>query len=82
LTTKVRQEPKIVAEWDRAETAKTDYEQREALKSYYKLLYDRIVKIDPTLEKRVAAIRTKSIHRLTETRIDPTEPIDPSGRDQ
>jgi hypothetical protein len=27
LTTKVRQEPKIIAEWERAQTAKTDYEK-------------------------------------------------------
>lgn len=80
LTTRVRQEPKIVAEWERANAAKTDYEKREALKSYYKQLYDRIVKLDPSLEKRVMEIRAKSLHRLAETRVDPTEPIDPADR--
>jgi hypothetical protein len=80
LTNRVRQEPKVVAEWDRAHTAKTDYEKREALKSYYKLLYDRIVILDPTLQKRVFEVRSKSLHRLAETRVDPTEPIDPAER--
>jgi hypothetical protein len=40
------------------------------------------VKLDPSLEKRVTQIRARSIHRLTETRIDPTEPIDPTERDR
>jgi hypothetical protein len=80
LTNRVRQEPKIAAELERANAAKTDYEKREALKSYYKQLYDRIVKIDPSLDKRVAEIRAKSLHRLAETRVDPTEPIDPADR--
>jgi len=80
LTTRVRQEPKIAGEWNRAQTAKTDYEKREALKNYYKLLYDRITKLDPSLQKRVAEVRAKSLHRLTETRIDPTEAIDPADR--
>jgi hypothetical protein len=80
LTTRVRQEPNVAAEWDRAQTARTDFDKRDALKNYYKLLYDRIVKLDPTLQKRVAEMRTKSLHRLTETRIDPTEPIDPTER--
>src|SRR4030095_2199460 len=68
LTTRVRQEPNVAAEWDRAQTARTDFDKRDALKNYYKLLYDRIVKLDPTLQKRVAEMRTKSLHRLSETR--------------
>jgi len=58
-----------------------DFEKREALTSYYTLLYDRIAKLDPKLKTRTTEIRNKSIHRLSQTRIDPTDPIDPRERD-
>jgi len=81
LITKVRREPKVAAEWDRAETAKTDLEKREALKSYYTLLYDRVAKLEPKLKTRTTEIQRQSIHRLAQSRIDPTDPIDPRERD-
>jgi hypothetical protein len=77
LTTRVRNEPKVQAELERANSARTDLEKREALKAYYQLLYSRIGAIDPSLAKRVQVLRARSIHRLAQTRIDPTDPIDP-----
>ena len=62
--TKALQTPGLQQEWDRANSAKTDPEKREALKSYYKIFYDRIVKIDPTLKPRVEAQRKSIAWRL------------------
>jgi hypothetical protein len=76
LIVKVRKEPKVAAELDRAETAKTDLQKREALKNYYTLLYDRVAKLDPKLKTRVTELQRRSINRLTQTRLDPTEPLE------
>ena len=62
--TKALQDPKIQAEWDRAEKAKTDPEKREILKNYYKLLCDRMVKIDSSVKPRVDALRRSLAWRL------------------
>lgn len=77
---KALRDPKVQAEWDRSNKAKTDLEKREALKAYYKLLYAQILKIDPTVKKTAALRETASVHRLEQTRIDPTEPLDPEER--
>jgi hypothetical protein len=76
LIVKVRKEPKVAAELDRAETARTDLEKREALKNYYTLLYDRVAKLEPKLKTRVTELQRRSINRLTQTRLDPTEPLE------
>ena len=55
--TKALQDPKIQMEWDRAQAAKTDPEKREAMKSYYTLLCDRVVKVDPSTKPRVEKLR-------------------------
>jgi hypothetical protein len=55
--TKALQDPKVRQEWDRAQTAKTDPEKRDALKGYYKLLCDRMVKIDSSVKPRVETLR-------------------------
>lgn len=80
LKTKVDRDPKVIGELDRANAAKTDYEKREALRSYYTLLYDRIAKLDPSLKKRANEAKMRMSHRLDQTRIAPTEPIEPDER--
>ena len=62
--TRALQDPKIHQELDRANAAKTDPDKREALKSYYKMLCDRMVKIDPTVKPRVEALRKSLAWRL------------------
>jgi len=80
LKSRVLREPKVQALYEKAQAAPTDYEKRETLKEYYKLLYTRIEKLDGSLKKRVAALQHQSISRLTQTKIDPTDPLDPSER--
>jgi hypothetical protein len=76
LKTKFERDPKISAELERANTAKTDYEKREALRSYYTMLYDRIGKADSSLKKRATEAKQRLTHRLDQTRVAPTEPVE------
>ena len=72
--TKVQREPAVQAEWDRAAAVRTDYEKREALKSYYRLLYGRMAKVDPTLKTPVEKQLQESLGQLEQNRIAPTQP--------
>ena len=62
--TKALQDPRIQMEWDRAQAAKTDSEKREALKSYYNLICDRVVKIDPATKPHIETLRKTLAWRL------------------
>ena len=55
--TRALEDPRLQQEWDRAQAAKTEPDKREALKSYYNLLCDRMIKIDPALKPRVETYR-------------------------
>jgi hypothetical protein len=78
--TRASKDPAIQAEWERAHRVGTDYEKREILKNYYKMLYGQMGRIDKSLKKRILEQEKNSIRRLTQTRIDPTEPLDMSDR--
>jgi len=80
LKSRVLREPKVQQLYEKAQSAPTDYEKRETLKEFYKVLYTRIEKLDGSLKKRANTLKNQSIHRLTQTKIDPTDPIDPSER--
>jgi hypothetical protein len=77
---KAVRDPAVQAAWDAAETARTDLEKREALKRYYTLLNARIRKVDGSLSKVAIERQTAATRRLEQTRIDPTEPLDPDER--
>ena len=77
---KAVQDPAVQAAWDAAQKAKTDLEKREAMKRYYTLLNARIRKIDGAVAKLANERQNFSTHRLEQTRIDPTEPLDPDER--
>ena len=64
VRTRALEDPKLQQEWDRAQAAKTEPDKREALKSYYNLLCDRMVKIDSTVKPRVEAYRKTLAWRL------------------
>ena len=81
IKTKALEDAKIQSEWDRAHAAKTDFDKREAMKSYYTLLYARMEKLDGSLQKRITELKTEAIKRLTQHNIDPTDPIDATDRD-
>ena len=62
--TRALQDPGVQQEWDRAQAAKTEPEKRETMKSYYKLLCDRMVRVDPTVKPRVEVLRKSLVWRL------------------
>lgn len=62
--TRALQDPMLQQEWDRAAAAKTEESKREALKSYYKLLCDRMVKIDAAVKPRVEIFQKSLAWRL------------------
>ena len=72
--TKAQRDPAVQAEWDRAAAVRTDYEKREVLKSYYKLLYGRMAKIDSTLKAPLEKQLQESLGQLEQTKIAPTQP--------
>ena len=82
IRTQALKDAKIQSEWDRAHAAKTDFEKREAMKSYYTLLYAKMEKLDGSLRKRIAELKSVSIKRLTQHNIDPTDPVDAADRAQ
>jgi hypothetical protein len=78
--TRALHDPAVQSAWDRAHATRTDFERRDAMKAYYKLLFSRILRIDGTLKQPVAQNELRAMRRLTQTRIDPTEPLDPDER--
>ena len=74
--TKAMQEPKIQAEWDRAHAAKTEREKREALKSFYTMLYDRVIALDHSVKPRAEAARKTLAWRLDQRGIKPSEAVE------
>jgi type IV secretory pathway VirB10-like protein len=79
---KAVRDPAVQAAWDEAQRARTDLEKREAMTRYYTLLNARIRKTDGSLSKLTVERFTDATRRLQQTRIDPTEPLDPAERSQ
>lgn len=70
----------VMALWDKANVMRKDVDKRNTLKEYYKLLYARMEKIDPTLKAAIALQALAADHRLTQVRITPTEVFDDNER--
>lgn len=73
--TKAQNKPDVQSAWAESREAETDYDRREALKRYYTALYGHILKSDKSLAKFVEERKSYQIKRLTQNRIDPTDPI-------
>jgi hypothetical protein len=65
--------------WDKANVARKDADKRALLKEYYKLLYARMAKIDPSLKKVIDLQATTAEHRLTQSHITPTDSSGDAG---
>ena len=69
IKTLALKDDKIQAEMETAMAAKTDSAKREALKRYYNLLFDRMIKIDPSCKEEIEARRTSYLNRYDQTRL-------------
>jgi hypothetical protein len=58
----------LEALWDKANVARKDVDKRTILKEYYKLLYARMARIDPSLKKLIDLQALVAEHRLTQSR--------------
>lgn len=74
IKTKALRDPAVQAEWDKAAVAKTDYEKREIMKNYYRLLSALMVKMDATLKTDIETLRDSYLGDLEQKRIAPTVP--------
>ena len=60
---------RIQADMEIAQAAKTDKEKREALKSYYTKLFDKMLKLDPLLKPEIEARRKTYLARYDQNRV-------------
>lgn len=77
--TKALADRKVVELWDKSNAARKDADKRALLKDYYRALYARMAKIDPTLQKLIDAQAVSAERRLTQSRITPTESSGDAG---
>jgi hypothetical protein len=68
--------PEMKAQWVAAHATKDDPDRRAALEKYYNHLYDRIIKIDPSITENANIRRTATIQRLHYSRLGDLPPSD------
>ena len=74
---KVEKTPALESLLAKAKAARTFESERAAYREYYRELFRRIKKLDPTLAKKCDAMETAYLNRLAQTRIEPTIPLEP-----
>ncbi len=73
LRTKIDSDPALRECLERARTAKTDYEKREALKQYYTGLFKKLNAADKGLAEEFKELETQALYQLEQHRVAPTE---------
>lgn len=74
---KVDKDPAVVALKEAADKAKTFEDERAALREYYRLLFKKIRETDKSLIARANALENAYLERLSQTRVEPTIPLNP-----
>jgi len=75
--TKAEKDEKVVNLKQQAERAKTDEDKRQALRAYYRLLFQKIRKLDASLTGKADTMEAAYLRRLEQNRIEPTIPLNP-----
>lgn len=75
--TEVDKDPKVRSLKDQANNAKTDEDKRQALRAYYRLLFQKIRKLDPDLTPMCDVREAAYLRRAEQNRIEPTIPLNP-----
>lgn len=73
-------DPAVQAAWEDSREAKTDFDKREAMKRYYTTLYKKMLALDKGIAPLVTERQRVALHRLDQTRIEPT--MDPLKEDR
>jgi len=69
--------PTIRSLYDRAQRASTDEDYRAAMREYYRMLFNKIELLDPSLTNKARGMKEAYLRRLAQTRIEPTIPLHP-----
>lgn len=62
---------------ERADRARTDEDKRAALREHYRMLFAKMVSIDPELIERCVLMERAYMNRLAQFRVEPTIPLNP-----
>ncbi len=73
---RVLDDPSLKALWQQSRGARTDYARREALRSYYQLMFQKMVATDKGLLPLVQERQRYTMNRLDQNRVEPTDPAD------
>ena len=71
--TRASADPAVRALWEQSRVVTTDFEKRAVMKSYYELLYKKMLSYDKGIEPVVTDRERYNIRRLAQSRISPTE---------
>ncbi|MCX7713413.1 MAG: hypothetical protein N2035_07100 [Chthoniobacterales bacterium] len=77
LRIKTEKIPTVAELRKKAERAKTLEDYRAAMRAYYRELFRRMRKADPSLKPRIDAMEKAYLENLAQTRIEPTIPLSP-----
>lgn len=77
VRTKAEQDPEIAALLEKAEKSPTFESERAAYRAYYRALFKKIRKTDPSLAKKCDLMEKAYLDRLAQTRVEPTIPLEP-----
>ena len=73
---RVQDDPALQALWRQSRTARTDYVKRDVLRSYYKLMFQKMLATDKGIFPLVQDRERYTLNRLDQTRVEPTDPTD------
>lgn len=73
----VEKDPQVVNLLEQADKAKTDEGRRAAMRSYYRLLFKKMIAVDKTLRERCERMESAYLRRLAQERLEPTIPLNP-----
>ena len=77
VRTQVDKEPEVASLLDKAKKARTFEGERAAYREYYRTLFRRMKKVDPTLAKKCDQMEKAYLDRMAQTRVEPTIPLEP-----
>ena len=75
VRTEVEKEPEVSALKEKADHATTDEGKRQALRSYYELLFTKMKKKDPSITERCDLLQKAYLRRLEQVTLQPTIPL-------
>jgi len=73
----MEKEADLVSLREQADRADTFEQSRAAMREYYRLLFNKIREVDPSLTRKCNALEEVYINRLSQNQIEPSIPLEP-----